>query len=102
VGGLCVAREEAGGLAGHIVLSQVSTKGFDSWLDKLCMRRILSMAPDVQMREMDEGISISGVVGQRLPLSPDERGEDDSFSQQLNCIVTKTNDAPLAFADRRD
>jgi hypothetical protein len=101
VGELCVAEKK------QIVLRDVSfhlksAQKVDSWLDKLCMGRILSMAPDVQKKEMDECISVSGVVGQRLPLSPDERGEDDSFSQQLNCIVTKTNDAPLAFADRRD
>jgi hypothetical protein len=103
VGELCVAEKK------QVVLRDVlvhirSAQKVGSWLDKLpvCMGRILSMAPEVQKKEMDECTSVSGVVGQGLPPSPDERQEDGSFSQKLNCIVSKTNDAPLAFADRRD
>jgi len=69
--------EEAGSLAGHLR----SAQKVDSRLVKLCMGRILSMASDVQKKEMDEGTSVSDGAGQGLPPNPDEREEDGSFSQ---------------------
>jgi hypothetical protein len=100
IGVLCVAEKKQVGLR-DVSFYLESAQKVDSWLDKLCMGQILSMAPEVQKKGMDKCISVSGVVGQGLPPSPDE-SEDGSFSQQLNCIVSKTNDAPLVFADRHD
>ena len=108
LGELCIAEKK------QMVLRDApfrvgSAEKVGSWLDKLYMARTLLLAPEVQNKRVDEGISVLNVHGgakQGLPSSPDEM--DCCSIQQLdmagrpNGITTSKNDVSLAFADRRD